>query len=109
MAFVSVSKCRSSGDAATLGPNTKTTREKEGTPVDVRIGVIHSLREIEIELADDADRDSIRKQVDEALADESHILWFADRFGREVAIPAAKVAYVELGRDDTERRIGFGS
>jgi hypothetical protein len=36
-------------------------------------------------------------------------LWFSYSFGREVAIPAAKVAYVELGRDDTERRIGFGS
>jgi hypothetical protein len=78
-------------------------------PVDVRIGVIHSLKEIEVELADDTDRDTIRKQVDEALADDSRTLWFTDRFGREVAIPAAKIAYVELGRPDAERRIGFGS
>ena len=77
--------------------------------MDVRIGVIHSLREIEVELADDVDRDGIRKQVDEALADESRTLWLTDRFGREVAVPAAKVAYVELGRPDAERRIGFGS
>jgi uncharacterized protein DUF3107 len=77
--------------------------------VDVRIGVIHSLREIEVEMPDDTDRDGIRKQVDEALADDSRTLWLTDRFGREVAIPAAKIAYIELGRPDAERRIGFGS
>ncbi|MEC7457303.1 MAG: DUF3107 family protein [Actinomycetota bacterium] len=35
------------------------------------------------------------------------MLWVTDRKGREVAIPAAKIAYVELGTSE-ERRIGFG-
>jgi len=77
--------------------------------VDVRIGVIHSLKEIEVDLADDIDRDELRKKVDEALGDDSRTLWFTDRSGREVAISGAKVAYVELGRPESERRIGFGS
>lgn len=77
--------------------------------MDIRIGVIHSLKEIEVELPDSADREEIRRQVDEALRDESKTLWLTDRFGREVAVPAAKVAYIELGRPDAERRIGFGS
>lgn len=77
--------------------------------MDVRIGVIHSLKEIEVELPDDADRDDIRERVDAAMSDDSKTLWLTDRFGREVAIPAAKVAYIELGRPDAERRIGFGS
>ena len=39
--------------------------------MDVRIGVIHSLKEIEVELPDDADRDDIRKRVDDAMSDDS--------------------------------------
>ena len=81
----------------------------EESPVDIRIGVIHSLKEIEVELPDDADREDVRRRVDEVMADESKTLWLTDRFGREVAVPASKVAYVELGRPDAERRIGFGS
>jgi len=77
--------------------------------VDIRIGVIHSLKEIEVELPEDADRDDLRKRVDEAVSDGAKTLWLTDRFGREVAVPAAKIAYVELGRPDAERRIGFGS
>lgn len=77
--------------------------------MDIRIGVIHSLKEIEVELPEDADRDDIRKRVDEAIGDDSRTLWLSDRFGREVAVPASKIAYVELGRPDAERRIGFGS
>ena len=67
--------------------------------MDVRIGVIHSLKEIEVELPDDVDRDDIRKRVDETLGDDSRTLWFTDKAGREVAISGAKVAYVELGRE----------
>jgi hypothetical protein len=82
---------------------------KEWWHVDLRIGVIHSLKEIEVELPDDGDRDEIRSRVDEALGGSAKTLWFTDRFGREVAVPADKISYVELGRPDTERRIGFGS
>jgi hypothetical protein len=77
--------------------------------VDVRIGVIHTMKEIDVELPADADQDEIRKAVDSALGDASGVLWLTDRHGRQIGVPSERIAYVELGRSDNERRIGFGS
>ncbi len=77
--------------------------------MDVRIGMQNTVKEIDIELPADADRDKIRKSIDSALADDGQILWLKDKSGKEVAVPAAKIAYVELGSADNERRIGFGA
>lgn len=77
--------------------------------MDVRIGVVQTVKEIEIELASDVDRADIRKRIDEALSDDDDVLWLEDRHGAEVAVPASKVAYVQLGRSEGERRIGFGA
>lgn len=77
--------------------------------MDVRIGVQHTPKEIEIELASGSDRDEVRARIDAALADASAVLWLTDRHGRDVAVPAARIAYVELGSPDSERRIGFGA
>jgi hypothetical protein len=77
--------------------------------MDVRIGVLHTMKEIEVELPTDAVRDEVRASIDEALADESRTLWLKDRHGKDVAIPSARIAYVELGSPDHERRIGFGA
>ena len=49
-----------------------------------------------------------KAQIAEALASPDQVLWLLDRRGREVAVPAAKIAYVEVGASDGERRIGFG-
>jgi hypothetical protein len=77
--------------------------------VDVRIGVTQAPRELSLELADDTDRDELKARIDAALADGEGVLWITDQRGREVAIPSKKVAYVELGTPDGDRRIGFGS
>ena len=77
--------------------------------MDVRIGVTYSAKEIDIELGDEADRAELRTRVDDALGAETGVLWLTDRRGREVGIPASKIAYVEIGSSDMERRIGFGS
>jgi hypothetical protein len=82
--------------------------EEEPT-VDVRIGVTQAPREIELELSDDTDGETVAKQFEAALAGESGVLWLTDRKGRRVGIPAAKVAYVEIGSPSEERRVGFGS
>ncbi len=76
--------------------------------VDVRIGVTQAPREINIELDDDADRDDLKSRIDAALGGSSDVLWVTDRRGKDVGIPAAKIAYVELGSPDSDRRIGFG-
>lgn len=74
--------------------------------VDVRIGVTQAARELAFEV-DDAERDDLHSRVEAALSGATDVLWVVDRKGREVALPAAKIAYVELGTSE-ERRIGFG-
>ncbi len=78
--------------------------------MEVRIGVTQVPKEIEVDLGDDADRDALVKQIDAALADadKGGMLWLTDRRGRRVGVPAAKVAYVEIGGPAEERRVGFG-
>ena len=75
--------------------------------MNVRIGVTYSAKEIEVELPDDADRDSIRARIEEALASTTGVLWLPDRKGRDVAVPADKIAFVEIGSAADGRRIGF--
>ena len=77
--------------------------------MDVRIGVTQAPREINVEVADDTDRAALRKQVDAALTGAVDVLWLTDRRGKEIGVAAAKIAYVEVGTSDSERRIGFGS
>lgn len=76
--------------------------------MDVRIGVHHSPKELEVALADDTNPDAVREHVDEAIS-AGGTLWLTDRKGRQVGVPIDKLAYVELGSPDTARRIGFGS
>jgi hypothetical protein len=75
--------------------------------VDVRIGVSQA-REVEVELADDTDPGQLRGHIEQTLANESGVLWLTDRRGRQVAVPVAKIAYVEIGSPSDSRRIGFG-
>jgi len=75
--------------------------------VDVRIGLTQTPKELEVQLGDDADASALRAQVDAALA-AGGTLWLTDRKGRQVGVPAGKLAYVEIGSPEDERRIGFG-
>ena len=77
--------------------------------MDVRIGVTQAPREINIELAEDADRDDLKSRVEAALSGATEVLWVTDKRGRDIGIPAAKIAYVEVGSAEGDRRIGFGS
>ncbi len=76
--------------------------------MDVRIGVTQAPREINIELAEDVDRDELKSRVEAALAGATDVLWISDKRGKDVAIPSAKIAYIELGSADGDRKIGFG-
>ncbi len=76
--------------------------------MDVRIGVTQAPREINVELAEDADRDELKSRIEAALAGASDVLWLTDKRGKDVAVPSAKIAYIELGSADGDRKIGFG-
>lgn len=75
--------------------------------MDVRIGITQTPKELELEV--DAETDEIVKLIDEALGQDAGTLWLTDRKGRRVGVPAAKVAYVEVGSGHEERRVGFGA
>lgn len=75
--------------------------------MDVRIGVTHSMRELDLDVDDSIDRSELKAHIEAALSDDDGVLWMADRRGREVVIPSSKVAYVEIGSPSDSRTIGF--
>lgn len=75
--------------------------------MDIRIGVTYTPKEIAIELADGTSPDSIKSDVD-AAASSGNTLWITDKKGRQVGVPGDKIAYVEIGSEDSNRPIGFG-
>lgn len=77
--------------------------------MDVRIGIIQTAKELDIELAEGTDRDQVISDVEKALADSEGVLWLTDKRGRRVAVPSARIAYVEVGAQAEERRVGFGA
>lgn len=65
-------------------------------------------RELTLEV-DDAERDDLRSRIEAALTGAVDVLWVTDKRGRDVGVPSAKIAYVEVGSAAGDRRIGFGS
>ncbi len=76
--------------------------------MDIRIGIVQSMKEIDVDLPLDADLDQIKKDVEAALGGDG-VLWLTDRRGRRVGVPASRIAYVELGTPASERVVGFGA
>lgn len=76
--------------------------------MDVRIGIVQSMKEIELEMAEETDRADIEGQVASAVSADG-MLWLTDRKGRRVGVPASKIAYIEIGPSSAERRVGFGA
>jgi Protein of unknown function (DUF3107) len=66
------------------------------------------MKEIDVELPTDADRDQVMKDVEAALGSDQ-VLWLTDRKGRRVGVPASRIAYVELGTPASDRVVGFGA
>ena len=74
--------------------------------MEVRIGVQHATRELVLESAETPQ--AIVDAVSAALAGETGVLALADERGRQVVVPADKLAYVEIGEPES-RRVGFGA
>jgi len=73
--------------------------------VEVRIGIIHSPREINFET--DAAASEVRATLDAALAEgKQPLVSFTDNKGKQYLVPTAAIAYVELG-GDASRKVGF--
>ena len=77
--------------------------------MDVRIGITHTPKELEVEMPDDADRDDVVADIEKLLKTGDGVLWLTDRKGRRVGVPVVKVAYVEVGAPASNRRVGFGA
>lgn len=76
--------------------------------MEVRIVVSNVGREVVIEQADDQ-LDATRKAVETALSGAVDVLWLTDKRGRQVGVSSSKIAFVEIGSTDKDRKMGFGS
>ena len=75
--------------------------------MEIRIGIVQSMKELSVDLPEGTDRDAVEKSVESAL-EADKLLWLTDRKGRRVGVPAARVAYVEFSTVN-ERNVGFGA
>ena len=75
--------------------------------MDLRIGVTDNPKEIRVELADDTDVAALRSEVDAAVAGGGPMLWLTDVRGRQVGVPAARIAYVDIGVAGSDNPVGF--
>lgn len=74
--------------------------------MEVKIGIQQAAREIVVDTAEDAE--AVEKKVADALASESGLISLTDTKGRKVLVPAAKVAYIEIG-GGVVGQVGFRS
>jgi hypothetical protein len=74
--------------------------------MEVRIGVLHSPKELELEV--EGTPDIVESAFADALKADDGVLWLTDSKGRRVGVPAERVAYVEIEADHNSKRVGFG-
>jgi len=74
--------------------------------VEVRIGVLHTPKELSLEV--EGKPDDVVKALDDALKKDDSVLWITDAKGRRVGVPADRVAYVEIETESGAKRVGFG-
>ena len=72
--------------------------------MDVRIGIQNSPRELSFESSQSAEE--VQTQVAAAFAGDAKSLKFVDAKGSVYIVPAAALAYVEIGSEES-RRVGF--
>ena len=72
--------------------------------MEIKIGVADSPRELTVSTSDSPEQ--VEALVTEALQGTQGLLTLVDDKGRRYMVPAARVAYVEIGPADS-RRVGF--
>jgi len=73
--------------------------------MEIKIGIQHASRELIVESSDSAD--DVEKAVSDAVTNDG-VLTLTDNKGRKVLVPAAKLAYVEIG-GGVSGQVGFRS
>jgi ABC-type phosphonate transport system ATPase subunit len=74
--------------------------------VEIRIGVADSPRELTV--TSDLTPAEVEAQVADAVSGKSAVLSLVDAKGARFVVPAGRVAYVEIGPQDS-RKVGFGA
>jgi DNA-binding MurR/RpiR family transcriptional regulator len=74
--------------------------------MELRIGVVHTPKELSLEL--DGNADDVVAQIDAALSGKRPVVWITDGKGRRVGTPADKIAYVEITENGSSKHVGFG-
>ncbi len=74
--------------------------------MDVRIGVVHTPKEITVDF--DGSASDVTAALEAAFAGQVAALWLTDVKGRRVGVPADKIAYVEIDSDAAAKHVGFG-
>ena len=72
--------------------------------MEVKIGIQHVSRELNIETAEDLD--AVEKKVADAVKDG--VLTLTDTRGRRIVVPGDRIAYVEIG-GGVAGQVGFRS
>jgi Protein of unknown function (DUF3107) len=75
--------------------------------MDVRIGVVHTPKELSLEI-DGVDADDVVKACETALGGSEPVVWLTDKDGRRVGVPTDKLAYIEIDLHGSSKRVGFG-
>ena len=81
--------------------------QEDAKHMEVKLGVTYSPKELVVET--DQSPDDVASLVEEAVAGKSRVLWLTDARGRRVGVPTEKLAYVEVGEEHPDKRVGFSS
>ena len=73
--------------------------------MEIKIGIRQAARELAVET--DASAADVEADLKAALA-EGGLLALTDQKGRRILVPAAQIAYVDLGQEKS-RPVGFGA
>lgn len=74
--------------------------------MEVKLGIVDNPRELVVDT--DQPADEVADAITKAVGQPHGLLWLTDVKGRRVGVPAGKLAYVEFGEQDANRRVGFG-
>ena len=77
--------------------------------MNIRIGMIQTVKELEVELPEDQDGAKVAQEVTDAVTKDTGMIWLTDRKGRRVGVATSKVAWVEFGPESEARRVGFSA